>query len=121
VLVGDGAFQMTGFELGNAQRHGWDPIVLVFNNSGWGMLRCFEPEARFNDLPTWDFCAMAAGMGGDGYRVRTFGELEDALATAHAARGRFQLIDIHLPPDACSPTLRRFVQAVKRLSADAPA
>jgi indolepyruvate decarboxylase len=39
------------------------------------------------------------------------------LAAAHATRGRFQLIDIRLAPDACSPTLRRFVHAVKRLSA----
>jgi indolepyruvate decarboxylase len=117
VLVGDGAFQMTGWELGNAQRYGWDPLVLVFNNSGWGMLRCFEPDARFNDLSTWDFAAMAAGMGGDGHRANTCGELEDALAAAHATRGRFQLIDIRLAPDACSPTLRRFVHAVKRLSA----
>jgi indolepyruvate decarboxylase len=117
VLVGDGAFQMTGWELGNAQRYGWDPIVLIFNNSGWGMLRCFEPDVRFNDLSTWDFSAMAAGMGGDGYRANTCGELEDALAAAHATRGRFQLIDIRLSPDACSPTLRRFVHAVRRLSA----
>lgn len=117
VLVGDGAFQMSGWELGNAQRYGWDPIVLVFNNSGWGMLRCFEPDARFNDLSTWDFAAMASGMGGDGYRVHTCGELEDALAVAQATRGRFQLIDIRLRTDACSPTLRRFVDAVKRLSA----
>jgi indolepyruvate decarboxylase len=116
VLVGDGAFQMTGWELGNAQRYGWDPIVLIFNNSGWGMLRCFEPDARFNDLSTWDFAAMAASMGGDGYRVKSCGELEDTLAVAHATRGRFQLIDIRLAPDACSPTLRRFVHAVKRLS-----
>lgn len=32
VLVGDGAFQMTGWELGNCRRYGWDPIVLLFNN-----------------------------------------------------------------------------------------
>lgn len=119
VLVGDGAFQMTGWELGNAGRHGWDPIVLVFNNAGWGMLRCFEPDVRFNELGTWDFAAMAAGMGGDGQVVRTCGELGDALAVAQATRGRFQLIDIRIEPGACSPTLERFVGAVKRLSAPA--
>jgi indolepyruvate decarboxylase len=116
VLVGDGAFQMTGWELGNARRCGWDPIVLVFNNAGWEMLRVFEPQARFNDLGTWDFADMARGMGGDGCRVQTGIELEAALARAHATRGRFQLIDIRLAPGACSPTLDRFVNAVKRLS-----
>ena len=46
VLVGDGAFQMTGWELGNAARCGCDPIVLVFNNASWEMLRTFAPGAR---------------------------------------------------------------------------
>ena len=116
VLVGDGAFQMTGWELGNAARHGLDPIVLVFNNAGWEMLRAFEPGMRFNELGTWDFAGMAAGLGGEGYRVRTRVELGRALAKAHDTRGRFQLIDIRLAPGAKSPTLARFVGAVKRLS-----
>ena len=116
VLVGDGAFQMTGWELGNAARCGCDPIVLVFNNASWEMLRTFEPQAHFNDLTTWDFAAMAAGMGGDGQVVRTRGELATALARAHATRGRFQLLDIRLAPGVLSPTLQRFVNGVKRLS-----
>jgi indolepyruvate decarboxylase len=116
VLVGDGAFQMTGWELGNARRHGWDPIVVVFNNAGWEMLRAFEPDARFNDLGTWDFADMARGMGGDGHLVQTRADLRSAIELAHARRGRFQLIDVRLAPGACSPTLDRFVQAVKRLS-----
>ena len=120
VLVGDGAFQMTGWELGNAQRYGWDPIVLVFNNAGWEMLRAFEPAARFNDLSTWDFAAMAAGMGGDGHLVRTRAELKSALQRAQATRGRFQLLDIRLARGARSPTLERFVNAVKRLSSPSP-
>jgi indolepyruvate decarboxylase len=116
ILVGDGAFQMTGWELGNASRCGCDPIVLLFNNASWEMLRTFEPEARFNDLGRWDFASMAAGMGGDGHAVRTRAELSAALARAHATRGRFQLLDIHLAPGVLSPTLARFVKAVKRLS-----
>jgi indolepyruvate decarboxylase len=120
VLVGDGAFQMTGWELGNARRYGWDPIVLVFNNAGWEMLRAFEPGARFNDLDTWDFAAMAAGMGGDGHLVRSRAELQSALRRAYATRGRFQLLDIRLARGAQSPTLERFVSAVKRLSMPDP-
>lgn len=120
VLVGDGAFQMTGWELGNARRAGCDPIVIVFNNAGWEMLRAFEPGEAFNDLDRWDFASMAAGMGGDGRRVRTRGELHAALQRAHATRGRFQLIDVELRPGALSPTLDRFVKAVKRLSMPSP-
>jgi indolepyruvate decarboxylase len=116
ILVGDGAFQMTGWELGNARRLGCDPIVLVFNNASWEMLRTFEPTAHFNDLGRWDFASMAAGMGGDGHAVGTRAELTAALARAHATRGRFQLLDIRLEPGTLSPTLARFVEAVKRLS-----
>ncbi len=116
VLVGDGAFQMTGWELGNAARLGLDPVVLVFNNAGWEMLRTFEPGMRFNELDRWDFASMAAGMGGDGHAVQTRAQLRAALAKAQATRGRFQLIDIRLAPGALSGTLSRFVGAVKRLS-----
>ncbi|MEJ6007208.1 indolepyruvate/phenylpyruvate decarboxylase [Paucibacter sp. AS339] len=116
VLVGDGAFQMTGWELGNARALNCDPIVLLFNNASWEMLRTFQPESHFHDRGEWDFASMAAGMGGKGYRVDTIAELVQALALAHAERGRFQLLDIRLAPGAISPTLRRFVAAVKRLS-----
>lgn len=116
ILVGDGAFQMTGWELGNARRLGCDPIVLVFNNASWEMLRTFEPQARFNDLPRWDFASMAAGMGGDGQAVRSVAGLHAALERAFATRGRFQLLDIALEPGVLSPTLARFVGAVRRLS-----
>jgi indolepyruvate decarboxylase len=115
VLVGDGAFQMTGWELGNCRRHGWDPIVIVFNNRSWEMLRTFQPDSSFNDLDDWRFADMAAGMGGDGVRVSTRAELAGALERAVATRGRFQLIDAVLPRGALSQTLSRFVAGVKRL------
>src|SRR5206468_1687574 len=35
VLVGDGAFQMTGMELSTAVRHKFNPIVIVLNNRGY--------------------------------------------------------------------------------------
>ena len=50
ILVGDGAFQMTGWELGNCRRYGWRPIVLVFNNTAWGMLKAFQADTSYNDL-----------------------------------------------------------------------
>ena len=88
ILVGDGAFQMTGWELGNCRRYGWDPIVIVFNNASWEMLRTFQPESRFNDLDDWNFAEVAPALGGDGVRVRTRRELArrstHALADARA-------------------------------------
>ena len=113
ILVGDGAFQMTGFELGNCRRYGWDPIVIVFNNASWEMLRVFQPESAFNNLDDWRFAELAGPLGGDGVRVATRRKLADALARAHATRGRFQLIEAMLPRGQTSDTLARFVAGFK--------
>jgi len=113
ILVGDGAFQMTGFELGNCRRYGWDPIVVVFNNASWEMLRVFQPESEFNNLDDWRFAELAGPLGGDGVRVRTRAELAEALENAHATRGRFQLIEVMLPRGQTSDTLARFVAGFK--------
>jgi len=114
VLVGDGAFQMTGWELGHCRRYGWDPIVILLNNLSWEMLRVFQPESKFNTLDDWHYAQLAAPLGGDGVRVRTRREFAAALERAHATRGRFQLIEVMIPPGAVSATLEGFVGALKR-------
>jgi indolepyruvate decarboxylase len=113
-LVGDGAFQMTGWELGNCRRNGWDPIVIVFNNLSWEMLRAFEPRASYADLDDWHFADAAAMLGGDGVRVRTRAELQAALERAAATRGRFQLVEAMIPRGVLSRTLQRFVAGLTR-------
>ncbi|RRJ84833.1 indolepyruvate/phenylpyruvate decarboxylase [Aestuariirhabdus litorea] len=116
ILVGDGAFQMTGWELGNCRRYGLDPIVLLFNNCCWGMLATFQPETHFNTLDDWQFASMASAMGGDGTRVSTRAELEHALKKAVETTDRFQLIEIMMTPEARSSTLQHFVDAHKKRS-----
>ena len=113
VLVGDGAFQMTGWELGNCQRYGWDPIVLVLNNQSWEMLHAFAPDAGFTRLSDWHYADIASSLGGVGKRVSTRAELSAALDSAHATRGSFQLIEIMLERGAISETLSTFVRAIK--------
>jgi indolepyruvate decarboxylase len=114
VLVGDGAFQMTGMELGHCGRYGWDPIVIVLNNGGWGMLSAFRPDAPYNALGTWNLARIADALGGAGHLVRTREELAQALETAVTRPGRFHLLDVRLEPGALSPTLRRFAAAISR-------
>ncbi len=117
ILVGDGAFQMTGWELGNCRRYGWNPIVLLFNNTGWGMLKVFQKDTGYNDLDDWRFADMAAPLGGRGYRAATRNELAGALAAAHADDSTFQLIEIMIPRGEISSTLERFVGAIREKSA----
>ena len=80
VLVGDGAFQMTGWELGNCRRLGLNPIVLLFNNTAWGMLKAFQKDTGYNDLDDWHFAELAETLGGKG-RSRI-----DAGATDNGSR-----------------------------------
>lgn len=114
ILVGDGAFQMTGWELGNARRLGLNPIVLLFNNTAWGMLKVFQAETRYNDLDDWHFAEIAPSLGGKGRRVTTRAELAGALASAHADTSSWHLIEIMIPRGEYSRTLTRFVGAAKK-------
>jgi indolepyruvate decarboxylase len=113
ILVGDGAFQMTGWELGNCRRYGLDPIVILFNNKSWEMLRVFQPESAFNDLDDWHFADIAKSIGGHGARVSTRRALASALDAAVARRGMFSLIEVMLPRGVTSTTLSRFVSGFK--------
>ena len=117
ILVGDGAFQMTGWELGNCRRYGLDPVVVLFNNASWEMLRAFQPEAKFNDLSDWNFATIAPALGGHGERVTTRAELADALEAAVLRRGQFSLVEVMMERGAISDTLARFVSGFKAVRA----
>src|SRR5437016_5048343 len=80
VLVGDGAFQMTGMELSTAVRYKLNPIVVVLNNSGYGTERPMQ-DGPYNDVVPWQFHRLPEIFGaGRGFLVQTEGELEEALA-----------------------------------------
>ena len=113
VLVGDGAFQMTGSEIAHAPQYGCNPIVVVFNNTRWEMLQAFFPEARYNETVGWPFAQLAELWGGRGFCVATPRELHDALKAAYHDTG-FTLIEIGLKQGDMSPILRGFVDAFKK-------
>ena len=121
ILVGDGAFQMTGWELGNCPRLGLDPIVIVLNNQTWEMIRAFQTESRCAALGDWHLADAADAQGGRGHRVHTRAQFKAALDAAYAERGRFQLIELMVPPGDSTPTLRRFSEGIRALRARAAA
>src|SRR5207302_2416733 len=82
VIVGDGAFQMTGMELSTVARLGLNPIVVVLNNHGYTTER-YLLDGPFNDIHGWQFHKVPEVLGsGLGLEVRTEGDLEAALARA---------------------------------------
>lgn len=64
VFVGDGAFLMTGLELGHFTRAGYAPIIVLFNNKKWDMIEAFSPGLGCTKLEHWNYVQLAEAMGG---------------------------------------------------------
>jgi indolepyruvate decarboxylase len=112
VLVGDGAFQMTGMELSTVARFGLNPIVVVLNNEGYGTERPML-DGRFNDILNWRYSDIPRVLGaGRGHKARTEDELEEALLAARAVEDTFHVIEVRLAPDDRSEALHRLTSAL---------
>jgi TPP-dependent 2-oxoacid decarboxylase len=112
VLVGDGAFQMTGMELATAARFGLTPIVIVLNNRGYGTERPML-DGAFNDIPLWRFSRLPDFLGsGRGLEVRTEKEFVDALVQARDDTSTWTILDVLLDPSDSSTALQRLTEAL---------
>jgi TPP-dependent 2-oxoacid decarboxylase len=110
VLVGDGAFQMTGIELSTAVRYHLNPIVVVLNNRGYGTERHIQ-DGPYNDVQAWNYHKLPEIFGeGRGFLVRTEGELDSALAAAAEHTSSFCLLEVMLDPLDRSPALERLTK-----------
>jgi TPP-dependent 2-oxoacid decarboxylase len=118
VLVGDGAFQMTGMELGTIARFNLNPIVVVLNNRGYGTERPML-DGSFNDIPLWRYSRIPEVLNaGLGFDVQTEDQLEEALKAARAHTESFTILDVHLDPTDTSLALKRLSYALgKRVKA----
>lgn len=114
VIVGDGAFQMTGMELAGYTRHGVRPVVIVLNNSGYGTERPML-DGAFNDIPAMSYADIPAALGsGIGVRSRTEDEFDAALRQALADDANLRLIEAVIPPDDISPVLAQLTSELGR-------
>ena len=114
VLVGDGAFQMTGMELSTIVRRGMAVTVIVLDNKGYGTERLLH-EGSFNDINPWQYQLLPEVLGGGtGYEVRTEGEFDEALAKALADTSGMSLIRVHIGIDDRSVTLDRLASGLAR-------
>ncbi len=114
VLVGDGAFQMTGMELATVARYGLNPIVVVLNNRGYGTERHMQ-DGPYNDVWSWQYYRFPEILGaGRGFLVRTETELDKALAEAERNTASFSLLDVQLASLDRSPALDRLASRLAR-------
>jgi indolepyruvate decarboxylase len=115
VVVGDGAFQMTGMELSTVARYGLNPIVVVMNNKGYTTER-FLLEGSFNDIHDWAFHKIPEVLrAGRGFDVHTEADLDAALRAALANTESFSLLNVHLDPLDRSPALERLANRLSKI------
>jgi indolepyruvate decarboxylase len=100
---------MTGPEISHAPRFGLNPIVLVVNNSGWGIFRPVTERQDLLDVPPWPYAELARAWGGVGLVATTRAELRRALAEAYASP-KFSIVEAITPPDDLSPVTRRYMR-----------
>jgi indolepyruvate decarboxylase len=115
ILCGDGGFQMTGAEISYSPMRGLSPIVVLVNNSGWGIFRPVTPRKDLLEIPPWPYAELAQAWGGVGFGAQTRRELREALRAAHEV-GDFVIIECRVPPDEISPVSRRYIRASARKS-----
>lgn len=120
VLVGDGAFQMTGSELGTCVRYGQIPIVIVLNNRGYSTEREIL-EGPFNDVHEWHYEKICDLIGGGvPHRIATHKDLTVALETAFADQTRLHVLNVLLDPADRSPAMLRLAHRLaKRVASKA--
>jgi indolepyruvate decarboxylase len=117
VLVGDGAFQMTGTELSTCLRQGQTPIVIILNNRGYSTEREIL-EGPFNDLHEWQYDKVCDLLGGGiGHKVGTYGEFVKTLDTATGESQHMHVLNVLLDPQDHSTAMTRVAQRLaKRLA-----
>ena len=113
VLVGDGAFAMTGLEAASAAFHGVTPVILVLDNEGYGTQRPMR-DGPFNDIPPLKAERLPEVFGvGRGWLVDTEEELDRALREAMDS-AELCLIRARVPKGDRSPALLRLTEALGR-------
>lgn len=112
VVVGDGAFIMTGLEAAACAYNGVPAIVIVLDNSGYGTQRPIM-DGPFNDIPVMAVDRLPETFGtGRGFDVKTRAELDDVLRQA-VESNELCILRVHLPKDGRSAALERLGQALR--------
>lgn len=110
VIVGDGAFQMTGMEISTIAKLGLNPIIFVLNNGGYLTERLIK-DGSYNDIMPWNYHQAfdMIGGGGFGVKVETEGELDAAVQRALESE-KASILNIILDKKDASSGLKRMIK-----------
>ena len=101
-VTGDGGFQYNFQELATCAQYGIHPVVLMFNDNAWGVLKGFQGDRfgearRFgSDLVNPDFVKIFESYGFEGTKVTDVKQLGKALENAITS-GKTHLVEVQTP------------------------
>ena len=101
-VTGDGGFQYNFQELATCAQYGINPVVLMFNDNAWGVLKKYQDDRfgesrRFaTDLVNPDFVKIFDSYGFEGTKVSTVKEMGKALENAISS-GKTHLVEVQIP------------------------
>jgi indolepyruvate decarboxylase len=97
-------------------RQGFDPIVIVQDNGGYGTERFLHAgDWDYNEIQPWRYHKLPELLGGGrGYEVRTEGEFDQALREAWTDRKQMSLIQVHLGRTDASKALHRLADRLSK-------
>jgi len=92
-VMGDGGLLMSLMELSTLQERSLNVMVVVLNDSAYGMIWLLQKHKIATHLPNVDFAAVARGFGLKSWRVEDPSHLMDSYAEAFSVKGP-ALVDV---------------------------
>ncbi|ANK95405.1 MULTISPECIES: alpha-keto acid decarboxylase family protein [unclassified Rhizobium] len=106
VFAGDGGFQMTAQCLSTQTRFNLNPIIFVMDNGVYGVEQWLADASVFHGnkpfynsciLHRWNYSKLAEVFGCRGWKVDTYGELQDAMNAAKENLNTPSIIQVVVP------------------------
>jgi indolepyruvate decarboxylase len=110
VIVGDGAFQMTGSEFSSHIGYDLNTVVIILNNKGYSTERAIM-EGRFNDIHDWKYEKITDLMGGGiGKSINGAEEFTTNLEMAFSDESQSYVFNVHIDPADRSEIMRSMAE-----------
>ncbi len=106
VIVGDGAFQMTGSEFCSHIRYNMNSIIIILNNRGYSTERAIM-DGKFNDIHNWQYEKIVDLMnGGIGKYIKGTEEFNYFFNEALNDKDKSWVFNVQISPNDMSSVMK---------------
>jgi len=110
IIVGDGAFQMTGSEFSTHIRNNLNTIVIILNNRGYSTEKAIM-EGEFNDIHNWSYEKITdLTNGGVGVHVQDSTKFKEVFEMAIADESESYVLNVEIDPEEQSAPMKNIIQ-----------